>query len=309
MSSTLSILSPIFGLLAVGFAAARTGLLSPEGVRGIVKLVSGIAIPALLFRALATSGAGATERIDIAIVYFVGCAVLLTAGFLVARLALRLDAAECGVFSMGAVYSNSSLLGVPIAQALLGHQGLVLLTKIIAFHSLILIPASTLLVAFGVGANRGRIWQIFLTAMGNPMVLGLTAGVIWAQTGIALPAVVDSMTQALSEAASPTALIALGATIARVTLPEKFGAPLLSAGLKLVVHPLLVWLIAHALGLPREATLIATVTAALPPGVNVYLMATHFDRYADDTARAFALATALSAFSITFVIQALNSNS
>lgn len=306
MSSTLSILAPIFGLLAVGFAAARIGLLSPEGVKGIVKLVSCIEIPALLFRALATNDSGVTERIDIAVVYFVACTVLLAVGFLLARLALRLDMAECGVFGMGAVYSNSSLLGVPIAQALLGHQGIVLLTKIIAFHSLILIPATTLLVAFGLGAKRDRIWPIFAAAVGNPMVLGLIAGVLWMQTGIALPAILDRMTGTLSAAASPTALIALGATTARITLPERFGAPLLSTGLKLVVHPLLVWLIAHSLDLPREATLIATVTAALPPGVNVYLMATHFDRYADDTARAFALATALSAFSLTFVIQALN---
>jgi predicted permease len=53
VTTTLSILAPIFGLLAIGFAAARLRLIGPEAVAGLVKVVSVIEIPALLFRALA----------------------------------------------------------------------------------------------------------------------------------------------------------------------------------------------------------------------------------------------------------------
>ena len=75
--------------------------------------------------------------------------------------------------------------------------------------------------------------------------------------------------------------------------------------LKLVVHPLLIWSIAQAVGLPREQILIATMTAALPPGINVYVLAAHFGRHAEDAARSFALATTLSAVSISVVVQAI----
>ena len=302
MTTTLSILTPLFGLLAIGFAAAWFGLLGREAVAGLVKVVSCIEIPALLFRALARGQGSALEGLDIALVYFVACAVLLALAYGVARLALRLDAAQSGVFGMGAVYSNSSLIGVPIAQALLGEPGIALLTKIIALHSLVLIPVSTCLVAFG-AAKREPLWPTIRGIVGSPMVLALMAGFAWQQAGLGLPLVLDRITGTLSDAASPTALIALGATIARVPLPRAFGAPMLAAGFKLVAHPLLVWLLARLFGLSSDATLIATVTAALPPGINVYIMANHFGRYAEEAARAFALATALSFVTITLVIQ------
>lgn len=305
MTTTLSILAPIFGLLAIGFAAARFDLLGREAVAGLVKLVSCIEIPALLFRALAREPGGGLAGLEIAVVYFAACVVLLAAAYAIARLTLRLDGAESGVFGMGAVYSNSSLIGVPIAQALLGEHGITLLTKIIALHSLVLIPVSTLLVAHGAGTERGRLRPVLAAVLGSPMVLGLAAGLFWRETGMTLPVPLDRITGILSDAASPTALIALGATIARTPWPKSFGAPLLATGLKLVAHPVLVWGLARLLGLGADATLIATVTAALPPGINVYVMASHFNRYAEDAARAFALATTLSMLSIVVVIQAL----
>jgi malonate transporter len=308
VTTTLSILAPIFGLLAIGFAAARLRLIGPEAVAGLVKVVSVIEIPALLFRALARERGDVFAGIDVAAVYFAACLVLLVAAYMTARLALRLDGAESGVFGMGAVYSNSSLIGVPVAGALLGERGLTLLTKIIALHSLVLIPLSTLIVAFGAQAGRDRLRPVLAAVLGSPMVLGLLAGLLWRETGLAIPPALDRLTALLSDAASPTALIALGATIARTPWPRAIGTPLLAAGLKLVAHPLLVWALARQSGLSNNAVLIMTATAALPPGINVYVMANHFNRYAEDAARSFALATVLSMVTVVVVITALSGN-
>lgn len=306
MTTALSILAPIFCLLAIGFAASRLHLLGTEAVAGLVKVVSVIEIPALLFRALAREQGDVLAGIDIALVYFVACLVLLAIAYATARLALGLDGAQSGVFGMGAVYSNSSLIGVPVAGALLGERGLTVLTKIIALHSLVLIPLSTLIVAFGAQAERNRIRPVLAAVLGSPMVLGLLAGLVWRETGAALPAALDRLTAILSDAASPTALIALGATIARTPWPRTVGAPLLAAALKLVAHPLLVWSLARQCGLSNDAVLIMTATAALPPGINVYVMANHFNRYAEDAARSFVLATTLSMVTVVVVIAALS---
>jgi malonate transporter and related proteins len=304
---TLTVLVPIFALLAVGFAAARTGLLTAEGNGGLLKLVACFAIPALLFRSLAqggqTPGGG-----EIAIVYLLGCAGLLVIALMYGRAVLGLSFAECVVFGMGVIYSNSSLIGVPIAQALLGNQGVALLSEIIAIHTLVLIPVATLLLAFGDGAGAGRGSNALIAAISNPMTLALAAGLIWRQTGLVVPEVIDHIVGSLAAAAPALSLIALGATVARVPLPTTFAAPVASVVLKLVAHPLLIWAIAHAMGLPREETLIATMTAALPPGINVYVMAAHFGRHAEDAARSFALATTLSVVSISIVIQVFTWN-
>ncbi|WP_315836858.1 AEC family transporter [Bradyrhizobium prioriisuperbiae] len=300
---TVTILAPIFTLLAIGFAAARTGLLTAEGNAGLLKTVSCFAIPALLFRSLA-DGRGGSGNAEIAIVYLCGCAALLVVAFIYGRMALRLSLAECVVFGMGVIYSNSSLIGVPIAQALLGREGVALLSEIIAVHTLVLIPAATLLLAFSEGEGPGRVSKALVAAVSNPMTLSLAAGLAWRQTGVPLPAPLDHIVGPLADAAPAIALIALGATVARVPLLATSAAPFASVVLKLVVHPLLIWTIARNMGLPHDQTLIATVTAALPPGINVYVLAAHFGRHAEDAARSFALATTLSAVSVAVVVQA-----
>ncbi|WP_407117563.1 AEC family transporter [Bradyrhizobium sp. LMG 9283] len=299
---TLTVLVPIFALLALGFAAARSGLLSAEANAGLLKLVACFAIPALLFRSLA-AGAQVSNGGEIALIYLLGCAALLVIAFIYGRTALGLSFAECVVFGMGVIYSNSSLIGVPIAQALLGDQGVALLSQIIAIHTLVLIPVATLLLAFGSSAGGGS--KPLIAAISNPMTLALAAGLVWRRTGLAVPEMLDNVIGMLAAAAPALSLIALGAAVARVPLPTSFAAPVASVVLKLVVHPLLIWSIAQAIGLPREQILIATMTAALPPGINVYVLAAHFGRHAEDAARSFALATTLSAVSISIVVQAV----
>jgi len=299
---TLTVLVPIFALLALGFAAARTGLLTAEANAGLLKLVACFAIPALLFRSLA-GGAQASAGGEIAVIYLLGCAALLVIAFVYGRAALGLSLAECIVFGMGVIYSNSSLIGVPIAQALLGDQGVALLSQIIAIHTLVLIPVATLLLAFGNRTGGGS--KALISAISNPMTLALAAGLVWRRTGLAVPETIDHVVGMLAAAAPALSLIALGATVARVPLPTSFAAPVASVVLKLIVHPLLIWSVAQAMGLPREQVLIATMTAALPPGINVYVLAAHFGRHAEDAARSFALATTLSAVSISIVVQAI----
>ncbi|MEH2482057.1 malonate transporter [Nitrobacteraceae bacterium AZCC 2146] len=300
---TMTVLLPIFALLAIGFVAAKRGLLSAEGNTGLLKIVSCFAIPALLFHSLADSHA-AIGGSGIAMAYLLGCVTLLMVAVIYGRIALRLSVADCVIFGLGVIYSNSSLIGVPIVQAMFGRQGIALLSDIIAVHTLILLPAATLLLAFGDGEGPGRLSKALVSAISNPMTLALAAGTAWRQTGLALPLLVDHVVGPLADAAPALALITVGATVARVPLPTTYAAPLASVLLKLVVHPLLTWTIARALNLPWDQTLIATITAALPPGINVYVLAAHFGRCAEDAARSFALATTLSAVSVAIVIQA-----
>jgi malonate transporter and related proteins len=300
---TVTVLLPVFVLLAIGFAAARQGLLTAAGNAGLLKVVSCFAIPALLFRSLA-DGHAAIGGGGIAVVYLLGCMLLLGIAVIYGRLALGLSAAECVIFGLGVIYSNSSLIGVPIVQAMFGSPGIALLSDIIAVHTLVLLPAATLLLAFDDGEGPRRISRALISALSNPMTLSLAAGIAWRQIGLALPQLIDHVVGPLAAAAPALALIAVGATVARVPLPTTYAAPLASVLLKLVVHPLLTFGIARGFGLPPDQTLIATITAALPPGINVYVLAAHFGRSAEDAARSFALATTLSAVSVAIFIQA-----
>jgi malonate transporter and related proteins len=312
MTIFISIILPVFGLILVGYIAGRTPILPPAAVRGIANAAAWLMIPVLLFRSLAGEGTARSMEPGIALAYFGGCLIILTLALICGRMLFRLRLDQLGVFGMAAMYSNAVLLGLPLIQTAFGPNGLILQTKIIAFHSLILLPVTTVLIALGRG-HTGGLLKIVVPAvketLSNPIIIGLLSGLAWSFTGLGIWEPLDKMTAMLSAAASPTALIALGAAQAQSTL--RIGRELLEALtvaiLKLMLHPLIVWfLAAKVAGLSPEAVAVATVTAALPAGANVYLQAHQFDCYVVGAVNAVMLTTLLSVVSITLVLTLLH---
>jgi len=129
----------------------------------------------------------------------------------------------------------------------------------------------------------------------NPIVLALLLGSLWRATGLGLHSVPDRFLELLGEAGIPTALVALGLSLAGYSLKGQWRGILTLMALKLALLPLIVWLIArYVVGLEPFWTEIALVLAAMPTGANAYLFA---ERYATGTAAvsgAIAAGTALS---------------
>jgi malonate transporter and related proteins len=65
--------------------------------------------------------------------------------------------------------------------------------------------------------------------------------------------------------------------------------------LKLLVQPLVVWLLAAAIGLPALETSVVVLLASMSVGVNVYLMAAQFDVLQSTVASSLVLSTVLAA--------------
>jgi len=300
-----TVIFPVVALTAIGYGAGRT--IVPAGaVKALVNIVNYIEIPVLLFRALAHQDIVRDPQLGISAVYFAGCFGVLILALVIGRWGFRLKLDELGVFGMGAMYSNSSLLGIPLVQTAFGTTGLVLLTKIIAFHSLILIPVATVIVTVGRGDVQGvpaMMRSAITTALCNPIILGLLAGLAWSLAGWPIPGAIDHVLEMLAVAASPTALLAMGATQAHFRIGGHRAQVLTGAALKLVLHPLLVWgLAAGFAGLSREAVAVATVTAALPPGINVYLLAHQYDCAVGRAASTMIVASILSIVSVGVVL-------
>jgi malonate transporter len=84
--------------------------------------------------------------------------------------------------------------------------------------------------------------------------------------------------QWLSNAAAPCALFLLGVTVALrplLTMPREVPA---LVTIKLVLHPLFVWILLSALGnFDPTWTYAAIVMAALPPALNIFVIATQYN--------------------------------
>jgi len=96
-------------------------------------------------------------------------------------------------------------------------------------------------------------------------------------------------------AATPCALYALGASLTRYSLGGNLREPALLVGLKTVLHPLIVWLLAtQVFDVPPLWVATGVLLAALPAGITPYLFAQRYGACQSTVASAVFLSTLVS---------------
>ncbi len=311
MTVLLQVVAPIFGILALGFLSARLGALNPAAVRGLVLFVFNFAIPILLFRSLAITALPPDIQWSFLLSYYGGALTAYGLGIAAGRWVFRRPMADQAIFGMGAGFSNTVLIGIPVLFTAYGDEATLPTLLIIAFHGPVLMAATAGLV------QLGRMGQLSLAEQArgvvgdivrNPIILGLLLGIAANLSGLPIPEPIARMAEMLGGTAVPTALFALGASLAAYPLVGNVPPALLLSVLKLVVHPLIVWLLAvPVLGLHGIWVPVAVTMAAMPSGINVYLFGARYDAAAGVAARTVLLSTVGSLLTISVVLHLFHS--
>lgn len=302
MQAVLEIVLPVFGLILSGYLVAKTPLLDESGIKGLNNFVFYVAIPVLLFRSMSQLSVPDTIDPLMPVAYFSAAGIVYAGGLLIARAIFRLPFDEAAMMAMGCTYSNLLLLGLPLAFLAFGDEGLLAILLIISFHPLILITLTTIIVELARG-HRERSGRVLFTSLGallrNPVIIGMIAGLLWGTTGLGLPKPVATMADLLKAAASPTALFAVGASLTSFTIRGDAAQSATIIAVKLLVLPTLVWVMCtQVFGISTLWTAVATLAAAMPTGVNAFLLASANNTYLARSATAVLVSTALSILTV-----------
>jgi len=307
MQSILETVLPIFGLVLCGYVVGRKGWMSEEAIKGLNTFVFYFAIPALLFRAMA-GGLGPIE-LSIVAAYFSAVLVTFLLALGAARLLFRTGPAERALFGMGAIFSNTVLLAIPLIFTALGEEAGRRLMLIITFHAVLIFPVVTVLIELALGAGQG--WRSLVASTTkslafNPIILALLAGIAYGQSGLALPGAAERFLALLGSAAAPCALFALGASLTSFKISGDLKETLAIVAMKLVVHPAIMALFAlYLFELPPLPAAVAILTAACPAGANVFIMARQYDLYLGRSASAVLISTAISVVTLSLLLAIL----
>jgi predicted permease len=221
-------------------------------------------------------------------------------------LVFRLNLAEQGLFGMSAIFGNTVLAGIPIVYAAFGEAGLVPLLLIIIFHPTMIFPVVTLIIEASLGKGDGMWATVRATIRSlatNPVIVALLVGVAWNGAGFSIPDAADSFLKLLAGAAAPAALFALGATLTRFKLASGVAENVAIATIKLAILPTVMWLaLTTFTALPPLWVSVAVLTAALPTGANVFLMAQRYDVYVARSSTVVLASTATSALTLSAVL-------
>lgn len=303
----LALVSPLFILIALGFSMMRWGHWPRPISDALTRFVFAVALPAMLFCLMSDFSRLPPVDARLLIAFFGSCLIVFVIGRLVAWRLLRLDNVAQSVFALGGVFSNNVLLGIPLARATLGEAALPSVALVVVFNSLILWTLVTVSVEW---ARHGSfsLAGFAKTAKAvatNPIVASIVSGTLFGLAGLGVPTLIDAPLAMLGSAAAPLSLVALGMGLAEYGIRAGWQQSTAICGLKLLVQPLMVWLLALALGLPKLETQVVVLLAALPVGANVYLMSRQFKSLEGPVAASLVISTVLAAATAPLVLTLL----
>lgn len=295
MRAILEIALPFFAIIAVGYIARRGRLLDDPAVAGLNTFVLYIALPPLLFAKVATAP---LERLFDPrwFVAFYGVALgLFALVFLIGRLA-GADSGRAAFQALSAIWTNSGYMGIPLLLTAFGDHAAIPAVLALVFDNVITAPLTIAILEGRGGGGLAVVRQVLRGLARHPLILAVLPGFAIALLGLKLPGPVLAFTGLAGAAAAPAALVALGASLVGVPLRES-GREIVSLALvKLVVHPAAIGVVVFwLLPLPPDLAIATLVTAALPTGAMVYVLA---QRYRTFTDRASTIVFATHAASV-----------
>ncbi|MGE4501164.1 MAG: AEC family transporter [Hydrogenovibrio sp.] len=311
MLGTLSILLPIFGLIAAGFISRKTGVMGQTAASELNRFVVWLALPALLFDIMANSNWSALYLPDFILVYLIGSVGLFVL-VIIWRLKQGVPLADASIDSVSAAYSNTGYVGFPLLFLVFGASSQVPTTIASIIVVSIVFALAIILIETGLQAEaslRLKIKNVLKAVFLNPLIVSPIAGMLFALTSWQLPQGVETFLTLLSGAASPAALVSLGLFLADAvassndnTAAARQTAWQLTA-IKLIAQPLLVaWLALSVFEMDYELAMMAILLAALPTGTGPFMLAEYYRREAVTTAQTVLFSTVLSLVTLTLLL-------
>jgi len=296
----------IFGLVAVGYLSGLTGYLKPEIGEALGQFAVGVALPLLLFRTMLSVDFHGAAPWGLWGTYFATVAVAWTAGHLVTTRIFGRDSRAGVVGGVSSAFSNLVLLGIPFMLGVLGQEGFEILSLLIAVHLPAMLMASILLFQFFGGSNGepqppiAMAREFVRKISRNPLVIGIVAGLCWRLTGLDLPGLAQRFVDALASIAAPLALFSMGLSLRRFGISGNLRPALALCSVKLLLMPAVALGLAWALALPPLTAMVVVGCAALPSGVNSYLIAVQFGTGQALASNQMTLATAFAVVTTAF---------
>lgn len=301
MGHIVSTIIPIFSLVILGTFARSKGFLPPEFLGPANRLVYYLAIPAMIFRAIANASLTRQFNPTVAGLTLAALVVLFLISWGCSRL-LRAPAPIRGAFIQCSFHGNLGYIGLAVAFYHLGADGLARASILAAFVMILqnLLAVGVLQSHRQGGSEDGRLGAAAGKIVANPVIVSASVGILFSMAGVSMPLVMDRSLQILSGLALPMALLIIGGSLSLQLMKARLTAVLGACVLKLLILPLLGAVLFRIAGQAPDDYLPALILLASPTATIAYVMAREMGADADFAVAAISATTLISAVTFSF---------
>jgi malonate transporter len=276
-----NLLAPFFGLIGLGFLCGRLSRQPAAGLAWMQFFLIYVALPCLFYALIADKPLHELANWRFILVTTLCTALVFALSFGIGLWHARGQIGQSVMQGVAGSYSNIGYMGPPLILSAIGPAASAPVALIFVFDSLLLFSVVPLLMAVAGIERRGLLataGQVAWRVATHPFNLATAAGVLASSLHFKLPVAAATMVAWLSGAAAPCALFLLGVTVALRAF-ERIPAEVPTlVTIKLVLHPLLVWVLMSALGNFDPTWAFAGILmAALPPALNIFVLSTQYN--------------------------------
>jgi len=292
---------PFFALVLCGWIAARTRRLPAASVAPLNGFVLWFALPAMLLRFVAQTPVDTIVDPRVSLGYAVCGLIAYALAAVVLRTRARSDWIDTGYGALAAAWPNWGYMGFGLMPALFGERAIATMIAAGIMDLLVLMPVALLVASHqhatgGLGALAAGLKAVAR----NPLFIAIASGLALSLLHVKIPGPIDEFLRLLASSAGPVALFAIGVFVYRPGPVRADGASWWLIAVKLLVHPLLMWLVgAWILQLDHDTLAVVTAVTALPAAGTAFLFVERNGGNVDRAASAILLSTALSFVTIT----------
>ena len=304
MTAVLNAVIPIFALILIGYLAAKKKILSHEATHHLNLYVVWLALPALLFQAMAT-----TPWQDLYQPGFIaasmGAMLIVFLVYLVWQKKTT-PLADRSVNSLSAAYSNTGYMGLPLCTLVFGPEGLIPAIISMILTACVLFAMAIIFIEFGVQSSPKLSETLRKTALSlakNPLIAAPVLGGLMAASPVSMPVPLLEFTRLLGASASPCALVTIGLFLAQTPNKDLQTRTVTVLTLKLLLLPAFTALLVfYVFDMPPVYRQAAILLAALPTGTGPFMLATLYKRNSQLVSQSIFLSTVISVLTISLLI-------
>lgn len=287
---------PMFVMLLLGVLVRKQKLLNDDDVKKLNSVVFKVLFPILMFSNI--YGNKISEVFDLGLVIY-SVSMILILYLIITFIVLKIEKnnKKRGAMIQAIYRSNFVLMGLPMAQNLAGAGN----AGTTAIMVGIVVPLYNVLAVVTLEFYRGGQVDLKKVLKGiakNPLILGSLVGIIAVLLGIRLPQVAEKTISQISAAATPMALIALGASFTIKSVEEEIRNLYICIIGRLIVIPFIGLSIGALLGIRDIGFITLIGIFASPCAVSSYIMAQQMDSDAELAGNTVIFTSALSCFTI-----------
>jgi predicted permease len=314
MIDVLNLALPFFGLIIIGFACGKIKQIPDTALGWMNFFIIYVSLPALFYLILSQTPLEQLAQVDFIVATTLSTFCAFAIAFIIGILVNKRRIDQSTIAGLAGSYGNIGYMGPGLALSTLGPTAAVPVALIFCFDTLLLFSVVPFMMAIASPEKKSVVsiaLEVARRIGTNPLVIASALGITSAAFHFHPPLAIERLMQFLQNASAPCALFTLGVTVALRPLKKAsnklsnkayWEMPLLTA-VKLVLHPILLFLLLSLLG-PFDQLWINTaiLMAALPPALNVFVFARQYDTWVEQASTAVLVGTVASVLTLTSVM-------